>query len=191
MLKPPNGATSSRSSGPTTNPSCTPLPYTPPPLMAKVGRKIPKSGAKSRLATERPVSPSSMPLRLHKPICFRDTRPRKPGRARNVSSAPTRSFWVLSPPSLSLSPKLCPYVAQFNPDAPIRDEAYSPRFSRVSGSPIRSCARQHKLVPCAALHTAAQRTSAAVRQQPTRLQQETRDGADRQHRGRQSRRHRT
>jgi hypothetical protein len=31
---------------------------------------------------------------------------------------------------LSLSPKLCPYVAQFNPDALIRDEAYSPRFSR-------------------------------------------------------------
>src|SRR3954467_2529260 len=110
MLKPPNGATSNRISGPTTNPSWTPLPYTPPPLMAKVGRKIPKSGAKSRLATERPVSPSSMPLRLHKPIWFRDTPPRKPGRARNVSSAPTRSFWVLSPSSLSLSPKLWPYT---------------------------------------------------------------------------------
>src|SRR3954469_12374478 len=56
---------------------------------------------------------------------------------------------------------------------------------------LHSCAQQHKFVPCAALHTAAQRTSAAVRQQPTRLQQETRDGADRQYRGRQSRRHRT
>jgi hypothetical protein len=107
MLNPPNGATSSRISGPTTKPSCTPLPYTPPPLIARVGRKIPKSGAKSRLATERPVSPSSMPLKLHRPICFRDTPPRKPGRARKVSSAPTRSFSVLSS-SPSVSPKLWP-----------------------------------------------------------------------------------
>ena len=42
-----------------------------------------------------------MPWKLQSAICLRDTPPRKPGRARNTSSAPTRSFWVLSPSSFS------------------------------------------------------------------------------------------
>ena len=46
-VEPLIGARSNRSSGPATNPSWTPLPYTPPPLMARVGRKI-RNQARSR-----------------------------------------------------------------------------------------------------------------------------------------------
>src|SRR3954451_23691021 len=96
---------SSASSGPATNPACTPLPYTPPTLALRRGRTNPRSGAKSRLTTERPASPSSSAaLKAQSTPCLSDTPPRKPGRALRVSSAPAKSSWV-PPPWWSFSRK--------------------------------------------------------------------------------------
>src|SRR5918993_1753331 len=105
MLNPPNGATSNRISGPATTPSCTPLPYVCHRRSRQGRAEDPKVRREVEASDQAAGEPIVDAVEAHRPICFGETPPKNPGKARKVYLAPTRSFWVLSP-SPSVSPKL-------------------------------------------------------------------------------------